>query len=329
MPIQCLSNKYLWRCGEQEGFSEGKDGELYLEGNRASGIFVSRIYDSGKAGTEWYRMELDISANVALQVCVWLADDMREKNPAPGAEELYEYVESNAQYTSNYREILLYGKGAGRYARLAVKIFPGEKAEEKVFRGYRLTFPKESFTRYLPAIYQNNGQLERFLAVQESIYLGLERDIDSFAEGMDYELCDRNLEKLAEWMGWGELAKEADGDMLRKLLRTGVSLISKKGTCSYYTELAEILIGKKAVLIEEPELRKATLLILERPKDGWENKLKWMERSVPIGIEMKFIVLNKTDSLDERFFLDRTSCLSEADSELTERGIDIDSIRLL
>lgn len=329
MPIQCLSNKYLWRCGTQAGFSEGKDGKLYLEGNRAFGIFVSRIYDSGEAGTEWNRMELDISPNVALQVCVWLADDMREKNPEQGAEELYGYVESNAQYISNYRETLLYGKGGGRYARLAVKIFPGEKAEEKVFRGYRLTFPKESFTRYLPAVYQNNWQLERFLAVQESIYLGLERDIDSLAESMDYELCDRNLEKLAKWMGWGELAGEVDGNTLRKLLRTGISLISKKGTCSYYTELAEILIGKKAVLVEEPELRRAVLLILERPENGWEDRLKWMERNVPIGIEMKFVVLHKTDRLDGQFFLDKTSYLSETESEFTEWGINIDGIRLL
>lgn len=329
MPTQCLSNKYLWRCGITTGFYQGKSGELCLKKDSAAGIFVSRIYDSGEGGTEWNRLELDISSNAALEVCVWLADDMREEDTARGAEELYQYVAGNAQYSSNYRETLLYGRGCGRYARLAIKIFPKDAAGEQIFQGYRLSFPKESFTRYLPVIYQGNGQLERFLAVQESIYLGLERDIDSFAELMDYELCGRQLVKLAGWMGWGDLSEKLDEDTLRKLLRTGVSLISKKGTCSYYTELVEILIGKKAVVIEEPKLRRVILLIRERPDDGWEDKLEWVKKNVPIGIKMEFMVLHKTDRLDEQFFLDETAYLTKTDSELIDGGIDIDSIRLL
>lgn len=329
MPVQCLSNKYMWRCGTLTGFFQGKGGKLHLKKNAAFGIFVSRIYDSGEAGTEWNRLELDISSNVALEAYVWLADDMREEDAEWGAEELYEYVAGNAQYNSNYREMLLYGRGCGRYVRLAVKIFSKDTAGEQLFGGYRLTFPKESFTRYLPAIYQNNEQLERFLAVQESIYLGVERDIDSFAEMLDFELCGKRLAKLAGWMGWGDLAGEVDEDTLRKLLKTGISLISRKGTCSYYTELTEILIGRKAVIIEEPELRRATLLIRERPEDGWEDKLEWVKKNVPIGINMEFVVLHKTDTLDGQFFLDETAYLTENDSEITEEGIDIDSIKLL
>ena len=227
MPVQCLSNLYLWRCGTDTGFCREKGGGLCPGENGAPGYFVSRIYDSGQGGTEWNRLELDISAGVAFKVCVWLADDMGEADYVREAEELFEYVKSNAQYISNYREVLLYGRGGGRYARLAVKIFPGEKTGEKVFRGYRMTFPKESFTRYLPAIYQGNEQLERFLAVQESLYLELERDIDSFAGSMDYELCDGPPEKVADWLGGGELAKTVDEDPLRRVVGTGISLIGK------------------------------------------------------------------------------------------------------
>lgn len=327
MPIQCLSNKYLERCGTQTGFVQDEDGKLCLETNSAFGIFVSRVYDSGERGTEWNRLELDISPNAALEVRVWIGDDMQEEDNSRGIEELYVYVEGNAQYVSNYREMLLYGKGCGRYARLAVKYFPKDTTEKQEFSGYRLTFPKESFTRYLPMIYQNNIQLERFLAVQESIYLGLERDIESFAVNMDYELCDRHLKKLAKWMGWGELAEVVDADILRKLLKTGISLISRKGTCSYYTELTEILIGKKAVIIEEPEIRRATLFIRERPEDGWEAKMEWVRKNVPIGIQMEIVVLHKTDRIDGQCFLDETAYLT--DSELIEGGIDIDSIKLL
>ncbi len=337
MPVQCLSNIYLWLCGTQSGFLQEKDGRLLLEEGGAPGYFVSRIYDSGEGGTEWNRLELDISPDVAFKACVWVADDMdvafkacvwREED-ARGARELYEYVESNAQYISSYRESLLYGRGCGRYARLAVKIFHGDKAGEKAFRGYRMSFPKESFTRYLPVIYQGNEQLERFLAVQESVYLDLERKIDSFAQAMDYGLRGGRPERLAQWLGWGDLAKAADGETLRRLLATGLSLISRKGTGSYYTELTELLTGKQAVAIEEPELHRVTLLIREQPEDGWEDKLVWLKKNAPIGVEMRFIVLHGTDRLDGQFFLDETAYLSETDSELTDMGINIDSIRLL
>ncbi len=329
MPIQCLSNKDLQRCGTLKGFNRGKEGELCLEEKIDFGIFVSRIYDSGEAGMEWDRLELDIRPNTALEVCVWIADDMQEGDAAWGAEELYEYVKGKAQYISYYREMLLYGKGGGKYARFAVKLFPKDRVAKHTFWGYRLTFPKESFTRYLPAIYQNNEQLERFLAVQENIYLGLEREIDSFAEKLDYELCEDKVKRLAAWIGWADLVGKVDEKTLRKLLSTGISLISRKGTCSYYTELVEILIGRKAAAVEEPELRRVTLLIKERPEDGWEDKLEWVKRNAPIGITMEFVILHETDRLDGQFFLDETARLAAEESELIDGGIDIDSIGLL
>lgn len=328
MPIQCLSNRYMWRCGTYTGFRHGEEGELCPEEKRFFGIFVSRIYDSGEAGMEWNRLELDISQDMFFEAHVWIADDIRDRDLPQDVEELYGHVAGNARYVSNYREMLLYGKGCGRYAMFAVKIFYRD-TKEAAFRRYRLTFPKESFTRYLPAIYQNNRHLERFLAVHESIYLGVERAIDSFAENMDYELGDQSLARLAGWMGWGDIGEKTDKDTLRRLLRTGISLACRKGSCSYYTELAEILIGKKTVLIEEPELRRATLLIRECPEKGWEKKLEWLKKNVPIGIEMDFVVLHETDKLDGQFFLDETAYLSKTDSELTCGGIEIDRILLL
>lgn len=329
MPIQILSNRRLELCGVQRDFRPGENGELCLVDGGGLGIFVSRVYDSGEKGTQWNRLILDISANVTIRVCVWLADEMREDTWSD-TEELFDYVEGNAQYTSNYREMLLYGKGCGRYARLALKIFSGEGAGERVFYGYSLTFPKESFTRYLPSIYQDNRQLERFLAVQESIYLELERNIDAFAEDLDYELCSqKHLVRLAGWMGWGGLAELVSEDVLRRLLGRGTSLASRKGTCSYYTELTEILTGKRASVIEEPESRRATVLIWGRPAEGWEGRLEWLKKNVSIGIRMDFIVVHKTDQLDGQCFLGVTSYLGEKESELAEGGVDIDSLRLL
>lgn len=333
MVKQCLSSRYMLKCGAQAGFVPEKSGALRLREGEASAFFVSRIYDSGENQTQWGRAVLQISKNLMLQVCVWLFDDKEEGIAADRIEDISErflYVQARAQYFSNYRELLLYGErqGRGRFARLAAEVFSGEG--DGFFTGYALDFPKESFTRYLPELYQSSGQLERFLAVQQSIYLELEGKIDALAQELDYEFCGKKqAERLLKWMGWGELAGELEEDTARELLRTGISLSGRKGTCGYYKKMTEILTGKRTVLIEEPEKCRAVVLILEPPENGRERYLEWLRRNAPLCIDVSFVVLKPEKRLDKNCFLDVNSFLSEYDSELSEQGIDIDRVVLL
>lgn len=331
MPTHCYSSIHLLHCGRQDGLRQTEDG-LMVEQEERSGIYVSQIYDSGREGTQWNHLRLDVGKEAVLQVYVWLFDRLEEMEERLCQEDIRQWFTKQkkyAQYHSEYRNMLLFGHGSGRYARLAIEILSGNGAEA-VFHGYDLSFPKESFTRYLPAIYQDNIQLERYLAVQQNIYLELEENVDRLSERLDHELCSRKQAiRLARWLGWEELAWQVEKDILRKLLQTGTALASKKGTCAYYVGMAEILTGQKAVIIEEPEKCKAVVLVLEQPENGRERHLEWLRKNVPIGIEIDFIVLHKTDSLDGQYFLDRTSYLSEYESELTESGCPIESLRLL
>lgn len=340
MSGQCLSGRKLRDCGAYEGFSEEDGGALYLAKNSREGYFVSCIYDSGENAMEWNRLLLNIDGDLVIRAHVWLFD-RREEGELPDGHvsdrqssirQQYDYVKESAQYHSDYRDILLYGKpqGRGRFARLAVAVFSQDGGTDRRFQGYALSYPKESFTRYLPEIYRENPRLERFLAVQQSLYLHLEWVIDSLAEAMDHANCSRKqAERLARWVGWGDLVSQVDDATLRALLDTGVSLIGRKGTCGYYRELVKILTGKSAIIVEEPEKCAATVLISEKPEANWEKRLKWLRQNVPIGMNVRFLVLEKTDRLNEMFFLDHTAMVSEYGSELTAGGIDVGKIRLL
>lgn len=335
MTKQCLSAAYLQKCGTQTGFHEESGGSLVLTKEWEAGIFISRIYDSGRKQTEWNRIVLDIDSNAVIQVYVWLFDEQKEGRAVDkqgGIREQLAYLKTRAQYSSNYREMLLYGRlqGRGRFARLAVEILRGDRTGNVRFNSYGISFPKESFTSYLPAIYRDNLQLERFLSVHQSIYLELEQQIDNLATQLDYEHCSaKQVKCLADWMGWGELAGQVDEETLRKLLKEGISLANRKGTCEYYKRMAEILTGRQAVLLEEPEKHKAILLIKCRPEEGRERYLEWLRKNVPIGIRMDFVILHRTDRLDGQYFLDVTAHLSRYESELSGNGVDIDSLRLL
>ncbi len=81
--------------------------------------------------------------------------------------------------------------------------------------------------------------------------------------------------------------------------------------------------------MEEPELRRVTLMLKERPEDGWEDRLEWVKKNAPIGITLEFVVQDRSDRLDGQFFLDETARLAAEESELIDGGIDIDSIGLL
>ncbi|MCM1192396.1 MAG: hypothetical protein NC123_10755 [Butyrivibrio sp.] len=332
---KCLSGKYLKNCGSCQGFSGESGGELYLKGNGAQGYFVSRIYDSGVKGMQWNRLILDIGRNAAIQIYVWLFDRREEGERADRmntAAEQYEYVKRYAQYYSEYRQMLLYGqeKGRGRFARLAVRIYSRSGSGKISIKSFALSFPKDSFTGYLSELYRNNVQLERFLAVQQSIYLELEEDIDTLGEKLDYVNCSESqAKKLAGWMGWGEPASRADAETLRRLLATGVSLLSRKGTCDYYIQLTEILTGEKAFMVEEPEHCRAMVLVRREPKGKKKEELDWLRRNVPIGMDIRFLVLDKTDRLDGLFFLDETAMLSQYESELTSGGVRVGGIVLL
>ena len=331
MPIHCLSDRSLLRCGWQIGFQQTSGG-LSVIRNQPSAFYVSRIYDSGREGTEWNHLLLDIGRDAVLELYVWLfdrVDEEWERCLRGNVGQLFRHIKERAQYSSNYRNMLLYGNGGGRYARLAVKVLRS-KEKNVLFRGYDLSFPRESFAQYLPAIYQDNSQLERFLAVHQNLYLGLEKAIDDLAEKLDPELCTKHQAvRLARWIGWGDLAKEVDEDTLRELLRRGVSLAGRKGTCDYYVEMTRILTGKDAFLIEEPEEGRAVVLIREQPENGRERFLDWLRKNVPIGIKIDFVVLHRTDRLDDACFLDHTACLSEYESALAAEGSPLDSLKLL
>lgn len=331
MPTHCLSDRYLLCCGSQDGFRQTGEG-LSVEPGEDMAVFVSRIYDSGREGTEWNHLLLDIGRDAILEIYVWLFDRIDEKKEQLLWDNIPVWLEENkesAQYYSNYRNMLLYGHGCGRYARLAVKVLRSRE-KNTLFKGYDLSFPKESFMEYLPAIYQDNVQLERFLAVHQNLYLGLEKSIDDLAEKLDPEICMKyQAVRLARWIGWGDLAKQVDEDTLRKLLRRGIFLAGRKGTCDYYIEMTRILTGEDAFLIEEPGKNRAVVLIRNQPGDGRERYLDWLRKNVPIGIEIDFVILHKTDRLDSLCFLDMTSCLAEHESALAPGGCPVECIRLL
>lgn len=330
----CLSSKKLWECGTQQGFRQKDSGELLLQETEKQGVFVSGCYDSGTKDGEWNRLLLSVSAGAVFAAYVYLfnGEDEKQKISDMSIMEKYEYLKRHAQCTSQYRDSLLYGNRMqkGRYAQLCVEMFQPMGKAEAVLEGFALSFPREDFTRYLPAIYRNNELISRYMAVLQSVYLELEQKIDRIAWELDYAYCKKeNLIRLAGLMGYGDIAETADEEMLRKLLEKGVFLSCRKGTKPYFETLACILSGKAAVLVEEKEKKRCRLLIKGEPGKDREACLEKLKSRAPLGVELTIEVLRRTDRLNDSFFLDHTAALSGKEWELLEQGTWLEDLTML
>lgn len=334
----CFSSKDMRRCGSCRGFEEKEGepaaGELVFSGGEETAIYVSRTYDSGVRGTQWNRSVLDLGKSAVFRQYVYISEDAQEMEAIgelKGVEEQFGYIREHAQYVSDYRDMLLYGEkgGQGRYARLGVEIYSLQYKEKALFEGYEISFPKESFTRYLPGIYRGNKGLERFLAVFQNLYLSLEKEIESIAKMLDFELCSQGqLEYLAEWMGWGELTKLADPETLRRLLHTGTGLLSRKGSVFYYERLGSILAGCEAAVLEDREAGSFILYIKGEVSRKRQQALEFIRNNAPVGVDMEIVIVHDTYRLDNSCFLDCTALLSEKELALAHGGIGIQDIRL-
>ena len=109
---------------------------------------------------------------------------------------------------------------------------------------------KGRYLDHLPAIYQEDELMGRFLMLFESFLAPIERQIDHLALYLDPRLTPAEfLPWLASWIdlvldeAWPE-------DRRRQLLRSATSLYRKRGTVQGLREYLEIYTGGKATIVE-------------------------------------------------------------------------------
>lgn len=335
MTTKCLSNKYLWKCGSAAGFARSPEGALLLPEQEGRGIFISQTYDSGEKDMQWNRLHIDITKKAVFVLWAYVFHDREEGVKIDLLQEIgqkYEYITQKAQIRSNYSDCLLYGanKASGRYIKLCLEVLQTGNPEKWVLEGYDISFPKENFVSYLPGVYRDNAELEKYMAVLQNLYLETEQDIDDITGNLDYEHCTKEQAvRLGRFMGYTDRLEQLDRKTLMKLQSHGAELAAGKGTRQYYEILARILTGQEAVLIEEKGKWKCTLLFKGRVAEEKKKYLEWIIGEAPVGIEMKTVILHPTDRLDEQCFLDYTASVSEKQCVIEDGGTVLRNLYLM
>lgn len=214
--------------------------------------WLTKRFDSGEQATAWHRVTMGFSTgDAALQIRLeYAATD----DPIP--QRRVEWTEIDPP---NPHDALL-SDAEGRYLWLRIEL-QGDRFTTPRLRTLRAYFPRKSYLRYLPAIYQEDPEsrafLEQFLSIFESTFDGVEEDLAHITRYLDPAgVPPEFLDWLESWLAldpdetWPEPAR-------RELLSQASDLFKGRGTPNGLLALLRIYLDEVA-----------------DPSDGWQTLRK-------------------------------------------------------
>lgn len=238
------------------------------------GEYISKALDSRDAGTIWHKLasETTPAANGQIQVSFLAAD---EKMKVRGRDLDSFLDETAALDPTQQKEIeerladieklewsvpvvdsddaLI--KAAGRYLWARIVLI-GSEQESPAVRSLRVDYPRLSYLRYLPSIYQEDERsrdfLERFLSLFETFFGAIETRVDHIARYFDPDASPVSGDFLRWLSTWLAISVDNNWDdaKLRSLVKRAAEIYKKRGTRSAIEEMIEIFTGQQPIIVE-------------------------------------------------------------------------------
>jgi phage tail-like protein len=276
------AGKVLWITADHRGHlyaSTGQDVFRLDSGKtftKKKGFFYSRTLDSGIKACTWHRLVLtaELPPGTTVDIYSYASDDTGLKNLVEGA--LADTTKTVLQKADVLDQVIpwvgpepnaqdmLFRLQSGRFfwVKLALATFD-DKVRPVVSR-MKILYPRISYLRYLPAIFQEDpvsrNFLERFLSLYESIFYDLETDISTVTRYFD---ADTTPPGFLKWLAsWVNLAIDDDWpeNTKRKFIRQAAHLYTIKGTVEGIRRFIEIYTGKIPTILESSGAWKPVVL---------------------------------------------------------------------
>lgn len=251
----------------------------FANASLVKGHYISKALDSRAAGTVWHKLisTTERSPDAQIQIS-FLAEDEMIKIGKSGLD-LDSFIEATAKLDPrgqsdiennlaqldalnwstpivNSDDSLI--DAVGRYLWVRI-ILVGNERESPSFQSLRLEYPRVSYLRYLPSVYQENPQsrafLERFLSLFETFFAGIENQVDHIARYFDPEaaVSEDFLAWLSKWLAIS-VDNNWDQARLRLLVRQAAQIYKQRGTRSAIEQMVEIFTGARPIIVEQHQL---------------------------------------------------------------------------
>lgn len=338
------------RRGKMHRMSLSEDDRLVGEGGGVFG-YLAPMFDSKDYEGTWHRFRLEgMFSSCKYEVIAAATDENLEEllgDENLGFSDCLSILKDRGHVRKVNTEDLLLHSLQGRYLWIAL-VVTGAKLDSKFkIEGFSVEFPHSSFVEYLPEIYQEEGRdsfFERYMAVLQSLYEDLEKEVDLVPTYLDYETTpEENLPLFAEWTGRWNRGHSWTPQQMRDLIGGLSRIQTGRGTRSVMEEMVYFMTGKKPMIIEHFQwkewLEKEGALLEEcyqaygNDEDIFAVVFRCSEQEVgisrtmlekklddytPLGMKCKVVYLKKSDHLDGQLYLDQNSYLSAPEKSKTE-----------
>ncbi len=331
-----------------------EDDRLVGEGG-GTFCYLAPMFDSASYEETWHRLRLEGTfSNCKYEIVAAATDVNLEETIADEQLSILDKLEMLKEYGHirkvNTEDMLLHAL-SGRYLWVFITVVGAKIDSHFRIEGFSVEFPQSSFVEYLPEIYheERNGFFERYMAVLQSLYEDLEKEVDHLPEYLDYETApEENLPLFAEWTGRWNKGGQWSPQQLRYLIRHLQQIQSGRGTWKVMEEMIYLMTGQKAYIIEYfnwKEWMKQKSEVLEeyyqmygKKEDTFVVIIDASEREVgmsevmlerklddytPLGMNCRVVFLKKNSQMDSQSYLDKNSYLSTPENPATE-GVSLD-----
>lgn len=167
-------------------------------------------------------------------------------------------------FARNMSHSVLFRTGTKRYLWLKLELSGLAPRAKASVREMRVYYPRLSYLRYLPAVYQHDPVshelLERFLSMFETIFSGLEATIERIPEVFDPDLTPGEfLDWLAQWLDLG-IEEDWPPHVKRRLIQSAARLYQRKGTPGGLAEFIEVVTETRPIIRESFETERPFIL---------------------------------------------------------------------
>lgn len=206
-------------------------------------VYLSKQLDSQKLQQQWHKfvVERELPNNTSVDISYFASD-----NKVPPLEIPWIKV------TPNPHDALMFD-AIGRYLWFKIELYSHDGKYTPTVHSIRAYYPKQSYLRYLPAIYEEDDAskefLERFLSIFQTLFTNIDDKIVSFTKYIDPKgTPDDFLPWLASWLVL-EYDESWSNNNIRKFIEYAPRLYRMRGTRKGLEEIILIYLSKGTKLI--------------------------------------------------------------------------------
>jgi len=249
--------------------------------NLVGGRYFSLALDSAQAGTIWHKFTAatETPANAQIQLS-FLASDQKQFEINGSRKDLDDFIAGTAgldevinadRLRENLRALdqLAWSKPAvnandalvaatGRYLWVRALLI-GNEQQSPAIHSLRVDFPRVSYLRYLPAVYQEDENsrdfLERFLSFFETFFESTETKVRHIARYFDPDAGVTQAEFLRWLSTWVAISVDKGWDdvRLRRLIKRATQIYKYRGTRTAIEEMIEIFLDERPLIVEHQQ----------------------------------------------------------------------------